>query len=230
MSSPVILDALRTPIARARKGSLVDQDAFSLARTLVGGVLERTRVAHADIDDLVLAESLQGGGVIARHTAVSLGLTDVPGLAINRHCAAGLGAVAHGAASIAAGMDRVVLTGGVESMSTMPLTHGDELLVDKRCGFIHKLPTLNGCLYSCPVAIVIIIVNGQFSLVAWCSSDTSMKVAMPTMAQLLKGVSHCAISKMGFCHKVFACRPKQLNRLELWTIRRSPKHVMAMVS
>jgi len=83
-------------------------------------VLDRTRVPREDIDDLVLAESLQGGGVIGRHTAVTLGL-DVPGMAVNRHCAAGLGAVATGAASIAAGMDRVVLAGGTESMSTMPM-------------------------------------------------------------------------------------------------------------
>ena len=122
MNCPVIVDALRTPIGRARKGSLVGKDAFALAQTVVAGLLERTRVPREDIDDLVLAESLQGGGVIARHTAVTLGLDAVPGLAVNRHCAAGLGAVANGAASIAAGMDRVVLTGGTESMSTMPMS------------------------------------------------------------------------------------------------------------
>ena len=69
----------------------------------------------------MLAESLQGGGVIARHTAVTLGLEQVPGLATNRHCAASLGAIATAAGSIAAGMDRVVLAGGTESMSTMPM-------------------------------------------------------------------------------------------------------------
>jgi acetyl-CoA acetyltransferase family protein len=121
MNCPVILDALRTPIGRARKGSLVNKDAFELAQTVVAGMLERTRVPREEIDDIVLAESLQGGGVIARHTAVTLGLTDIPGLAVNRHCAAGLGAVAHGAGSIAAGMDRVVLAGGTESGSTMPM-------------------------------------------------------------------------------------------------------------
>jgi acetyl-CoA acetyltransferase family protein len=122
MSYPVIVDALRTPIGRARKGSLVNKDAFELAQTVVAGLLARTRVPSQDIDDIVLAESLQGGGVIARHTAVSLGLDGIPGLAVNRHCAAGLGAVANGAASIAAGMDRVILAGGTESMSTMPMS------------------------------------------------------------------------------------------------------------
>ena len=121
MKNPVIVEALRTPIGRARKGSLVSKDAFELAQVVVRAILERTQIEPAEIDDLIIAESLQGGGVIARHTAVVLGLERVPGLATNRHCAAGLGAIATGAASIAAGMDRVVLAGGTESMSTMPL-------------------------------------------------------------------------------------------------------------
>jgi len=121
MKNPVIIAALRTPIGRARKGSLVSKDAFELAQVIVGAMLARTKIEPSEIDDLVIAESLQGGGVIARHTAVVLGLERVPGLATNRHCAAGLGAIATGAGSIAAGMDRVVLAGGIESMSSMPV-------------------------------------------------------------------------------------------------------------
>jgi acetyl-CoA C-acetyltransferase len=121
MRNPVIVEAVRTPIARARKGSLVTRDAFELAQVVVRAVLERSGVDPREIDDLVIAESLQGGGVIARHTAVTLGLEQLPGLAANRHCAASLGAIAAGAGSIAAGMDRVVLAGGTESMSTMPM-------------------------------------------------------------------------------------------------------------
>ncbi len=121
MKQPVIVEALRTPIGRARKGSLVSKDAFALAQVVVRAIVEKTKVAADEIDDLVIAESLQGGGVIARHTAVTLGLERVPGLATNRHCAASLGAIASAAGSIAAGMDRVVLAGGTESMSTMPL-------------------------------------------------------------------------------------------------------------
>jgi acetyl-CoA C-acetyltransferase len=121
MKTPVIVEALRTPIGRARKGSLVSVDAFELAQVVVRAVLDRTQIDPGAIDDLVIAESLQGGGVIARHTAAVLGLDRLPGLATNRHCAAGLGAIATGAGSIAAGMDRVVLAGGTESMSTMPM-------------------------------------------------------------------------------------------------------------
>jgi acetyl-CoA C-acetyltransferase len=121
MKNPVIVAALRTPIGRARKGSLVNKDAFELAQVVVKAIFERSKIDPREVDDLVIAESLQGGGVIARHTAVVLGLENIPGLATNRHCAAGLGALATAAGSIAAGMDRVVLAGGTESMSTMPL-------------------------------------------------------------------------------------------------------------
>jgi acetyl-CoA acetyltransferase family protein len=120
MIDAVIVAAARTPIGRSHKGSLVDVDAFTLAEVAVQGVLDRAGVPVADIDDLVLAESLQGGGVIARHTAVRLGLTHVPGLADNRHCAAGLSAIQIAAGSIRAGMDRVVVAGGTESLSSMP--------------------------------------------------------------------------------------------------------------
>ena len=122
MNHPVIVAALRTPIGRARKGSLVGKDAFELAQVVVRAIVERTQIDPDEVDDLVVAESLQGGGVIARHTAVVLGLEQIPGLATNRHCAASLGAIATAAGSIAAGMDRVVIAGGTESMSTMPMS------------------------------------------------------------------------------------------------------------
>ena len=120
MTEAVIVSAARTPIGRARKGSLVGLTAFDLAEVAVGAALERSGIPASDIDDIVLAESLQGGGVIARHTAVRLGLTDVPGMADNRHCAAGLSAVAIAAAGIKAGMDSVAIAGGTESLSTSP--------------------------------------------------------------------------------------------------------------
>ena len=120
MTEAVIVASARTPIGRANKGSLVDVDAFELARVAVGAAIERSGIPGDDIDDLVLAESLQGGGVIGRYTAVTLGFPQVPGLADNRHCAAGLSAVQIAAGGIRAGMDRVVVAGGTESLSSMP--------------------------------------------------------------------------------------------------------------
>lgn len=120
MSEAVIVAAARTPIGKAYKGTLATTDAFHLAEVAVDGVLERAGIPTADIDDIVLAENLQGGGVIARHTAVRLGLDDVAAMSTNRFCAGGLTAVQLGAGSIMAGMDKVVVAGGTESLSTAP--------------------------------------------------------------------------------------------------------------
>jgi acetyl-CoA acetyltransferase family protein len=115
----VIVAAARTPIGRSRKGRLATVDAWALGRTVVAGVIERAGIPASDIEDIVLAESMQGGGVIARHTAVALGLNHVPGLAVNRHCAGGLGAVQTAAGAVLADAVDVVVAGGTESMSTM---------------------------------------------------------------------------------------------------------------
>ncbi len=120
MTEAVIVAGARTPIGRAMKGSLLDVDAFALAQLVVGETIARSGIPAPDIDDVVVAESLQGGGVIARYVALQLGLTGVPGLANNRHCAAGLSAVQIAAASIRAGMDQVVVAGGTESLSSSP--------------------------------------------------------------------------------------------------------------
>ncbi len=131
MTEAVIVAAARTPIGRARKGSLIDVDAFTLAEIAVGAAVERSGISANDFDDVVVGESLQGGGDIARNVAVRLGLIGVPGMADNRHCASGLSALQIGAGSIRAGMDRVVIAGGTESISTSPssmkvLTPGGE--------------------------------------------------------------------------------------------------------
>jgi acetyl-CoA C-acetyltransferase len=120
MPEAVVVAGARTPIGRAHKGSLVDVDAFQLAQVAVGEAIARSGIPTEEIDDLVVAETLQGGGVIARYVALELGLTGVPGLADNRHCAAGLSAVQIGAGSIRAGMDQVVVSGGTESLSSSP--------------------------------------------------------------------------------------------------------------
>ncbi|MDT5266837.1 MAG: hypothetical protein QOI90_3463 [Mycobacterium sp.] len=120
MPDAFILSAARTPIGRARKGSLTSVDAYQLAEVAVSAAVDRSQIPVADLDDLLLAESLQGGGVIARNIAVRLGMTGVPGVAINRHCASGATAVQLAAATIMAGMADVIVAGGTESASTMP--------------------------------------------------------------------------------------------------------------
>ena len=121
MTDAVIVAAARTPIGTARKGTLLDVTTFDLAKYAAGEALKRSGISAADVDDMMMGESLQGGGDVARYAAIDLGLVEVPGLALNRHCASGMGAVQNAAGSIIAGMDTVVIAGGSESMSSMPM-------------------------------------------------------------------------------------------------------------
>ncbi len=118
MPEAVLVSALRTPIGTAFKGTLRDTSAFDLADHVVSAAAAGLDASL--IDDVILGEGLYGGGVIARHAAVTAGLTEVPGLAQNRHCAAGLAAVQGAAASVRAGMDELIIAGGVNSASTAP--------------------------------------------------------------------------------------------------------------
>jgi acetyl-CoA acyltransferase len=116
----VIVSACRTAIGTAFKGTLTETTAFDLADAVVSESVARTGLGGGDIDDVIFGETMYGGGAIARHAALTAGLTDVPGMALNRHCASGLSAVTSAAANIVAGMDRAVIAGGAHSTSTSP--------------------------------------------------------------------------------------------------------------
>jgi acetyl-CoA acetyltransferase family protein len=122
MTDAVLLSACRTAIGTARRGSLREVSAFDLATLVVREAAQRSGLPSECIDDVVLGESLAGGGDIARYAALEAGLTHVPGLAQNRHCASGLASVATAAASVRAGMDRAVIAGGTQSSSTAPVS------------------------------------------------------------------------------------------------------------
>ena len=120
MPEAVVASAARTAVGTGFKGTLVDVDPFDLATDAVRESLARSGVSADDVDDVVMAESLQGGGAIARYAAIEAGMPHAPGLSHNRHCASGLAAIQTAAGSIRAGMDRVVIAGGVHSSSLMP--------------------------------------------------------------------------------------------------------------
>src|SRR3954462_10589169 len=120
MADAVIVSTARTAIGTARRGSLVDFDAFDLAKFAVQESLKRSGLPVDQVDDIVLGEVLQGGGDIARYVALELGMIDVPGLAHNRHCASSLASVQTAGAGIMAGMDQLVIAGAAESISRSP--------------------------------------------------------------------------------------------------------------
>ncbi|TLF98288.1 thiolase family protein [Nocardia cyriacigeorgica] len=121
MAQPVIVGAVRTAIARSFKGALVNVASETLATEILAETVRRSGLDPAVVDDVIFAELNYGGGDLARHAAVASGLVHVPGQAVNRHCAGSLTAIANAAAHIGSGMERVIVAGGVQSLSTAPL-------------------------------------------------------------------------------------------------------------
>jgi acetyl-CoA acetyltransferase family protein len=122
MHEAVIVSTARTGIGTAFKGSLADVDALELGTLAVAEAVRRAEIDPTLVDDVILGEGLYGGGDIARYAAIEAGLANAPGVAMNRHCAAGLAAIQSAASSIISGMDRVVVAGGTQSTSTSPRT------------------------------------------------------------------------------------------------------------
>ncbi|MGV9802511.1 thiolase family protein [Mycobacterium sp. NPDC003449] len=121
MGTPVIVGAARTAIGRSFKGALVNTPPETLITTVLPEVVRRAGIAPEAIDDLIFAESNYGGGDLARYAADALGWQSVPGQAVNRHCAGSLTAIGNASAQIGSGMERVVVAGGVQSLSMSPL-------------------------------------------------------------------------------------------------------------
>ena len=138
-----IYEAIRTPRGRGKKGSLYGTRPVDLVAGLIGELSSRLPgLDPGYVDDLVLGVvSPVGdqGGDIALAASLVAGLPDtVAGMQLNRFCASGLEAVNTAAAKVAAGWDRLVLAGGVESMSRVPmLSDGGPLFNDPTTTYDH---------------------------------------------------------------------------------------------
>ncbi|CAI6016708.1 acetyl-CoA C-acyltransferase [Cohnella sp. JJ-181] len=126
MREAVIVSAARTPVGRAKKGSFAHTRAEDLGRTVLEAVIARAPgVAKADVEDIIIGCAMPEGeqGLnFARIMALYAGYpTSVPGITINRFCASGLQAIAFAADRIASGGADIVVAGGVESMSHVPM-------------------------------------------------------------------------------------------------------------
>lgn len=117
----VIVAGARTAVGTAFKGTLRDTSAMELAEVVVDEVRKRSGLDASQVDDIILAESNYGGGDIARHAAVVLGMPQVPGQAVNRHCAGSLTAIGNAAGQIVSGAERAIIAGGTQSTSTSPI-------------------------------------------------------------------------------------------------------------
>jgi acetyl-CoA C-acetyltransferase len=126
-TEPLIFDALRTPRGKGKvNGSLHATKPIDLVVSLVHELLSRNPDFDATrVDDMVLGCVTpigDQGGDIARAAALKAGLPDtVAGVQLNRFCASGLEAVNVAAQKVASGWEDLVLAGGVESMSRVPM-------------------------------------------------------------------------------------------------------------
>lgn len=130
MTSPrdaLIVSAVRTPVGRGRPGGALSAvHPIDLSAGAMRAALERGGVEPGSVDDVVwgcaMPEAAQGLNV-ARLSLLRAGLpVEVPGETVNRFCASGLQSVASAAQAIMAGWGDVVLAGGVEMMSQVPMT------------------------------------------------------------------------------------------------------------
>lgn len=125
-SDVFVYDAVRTPKGRVRRGggTLADVPAYELLATLLRAL--QARGLDTDrVDDIVIGTSTAAGdqgGDVARAAALWAHWPDtVPGGVVSRLCCSGLDAIGTAAAKVASGMHDVVVAGGVESMSRVPM-------------------------------------------------------------------------------------------------------------
>jgi acetyl-CoA acyltransferase len=122
----VIAEAVRSAVGRGHKGTLSTKRPDELAADVIRGLLARVPQVKGKIDDVVLGCAMPEGeqGLnVARLIALLADLgPEVPAQTINRFCSSGLQAIAIAAGSIAVGSNDVVLAGGVESMTMVPMT------------------------------------------------------------------------------------------------------------
>ncbi|HEF5710337.1 acetyl-CoA C-acetyltransferase [Bacillus cereus] len=124
MREAVIVAGARTPIGKAKRGSLKTVRPDDLGALVVKETLTRANY-EGPIDDLIfgcaMPEAEQGLNM-ARNIGGLAGLSyDVPAITINRYCSSGLQSIAYGAERIMLGHSEAVLSGGAESMSLVPM-------------------------------------------------------------------------------------------------------------
>jgi acetyl-CoA acyltransferase len=127
MKEIVIVEAVRSAVGRAHKGSLALKRSDELAGEVVRALLARVpQVKPADVEDFVLGCAMPEGeqGLNFARVAGLLGGMPIEtgGVTINRFCSSGLQAIAFAAGAIAIGSYEVVVAGGAESMTLVPMT------------------------------------------------------------------------------------------------------------
>jgi acetyl-CoA C-acetyltransferase len=127
MAEAYVLDAVRTPRGRGKagKGALSHVHPQELLAQTLNALADRTGIDRAEVEDVVVgcvSQAGEQGANIARNAVLAAGWPiEVTGVSLNRFCGSGLQAVNFGALGVMAGVQRLVVAGGVESMSRNPI-------------------------------------------------------------------------------------------------------------
>lgn len=123
----VIVSAVRSAVARGKKdGALASVHPVDLSATVLKAVVERVKLDPKLVDDVIwgcaMPEAGQGLNV-ARLSVLRAGFpVDVSAMTVNRFCSSGLQSIALGAQAIVSGMNDIIIAGGVEMMSAVPMS------------------------------------------------------------------------------------------------------------
>jgi acetyl-CoA acyltransferase len=179
----VIAEAVRSAVGRGHKGSLATKRPDELAADVIRGLVQRVPQVKGKIDDVVLGCAMPEGeqGLnVARLIALAADLgIETPGQTINRFCSSGLQAIATAAGAIAIGSCDVVLAGGVESMTYVPMT-GFHLSASPE--LMHSMPGANT-----PMGITAENVANRFGISRQQQDEFAYKSQMKAKAALEKG-------------------------------------------
>jgi len=126
MENAVVVDCLRTAVGKSGRGMLKNTRPDDMAAAVIRRLLEKYREVPADeVDDVILGCAMpegESGMNMARIAGLRAGLPDmVPGVTINRFCSSGLQAIAMAADRIRSGSAQIIIAGGTESMSMIPM-------------------------------------------------------------------------------------------------------------
>ncbi len=127
MGQAYLLDAVRTPRGRGKagKGALSGVHPQELFAQAIARVVDRNAIPRGEVEDVIagaVSQVDEQGCNLARNAVLSAGFPiEVPGVTLNRFCGSGLQAVQFAAANVMAGVQDLLVAGGVESMSRVPM-------------------------------------------------------------------------------------------------------------
>ncbi|MGV0835565.1 steroid 3-ketoacyl-CoA thiolase FadA6 [Mycolicibacterium thermoresistibile] len=136
MSQAYVIDAVRTPVGK-RNGSLAAVHPIDLGVHAFRGIFDRNDVDPAAVDDVVVGcvDAIGGqAGNIGRLTWLAAGYPEeVPGVTVDRQCGSSQQAISFGAQAIMSGTADLILAGGMQNMSQIPISSA--MIVGKEFGF-----------------------------------------------------------------------------------------------